>query len=807
MHCIATRHSFHSSQKTQLSVSAFSSVKSQSRLVSSRLVSSRLVRPVASAQTKPTLYSLTHTAYTRPYRTVTRPDRTVPFSSVPPFSLATLLFSQPTAAVSSFAHSFTRRLLMVKVCFTSFDPLRSLGSILSRSGTILNETTHDTQYLANIVNANKYKSTFVKSVALNHSNSSLINAKSSYATFCTASKPLITSFISTNHKNVTFNRFYTARSAEPKVELTRIVASVKAAAISTAAATATQQQKHESEVADVIASANKVKHALDALADKAVATAVKEDGLLSKDYSAMLDEAAAALTGASPQLPLSKEQLHVPAFATNTLALQSVYRATMRAAATADDLTGGLHRDRAFFVHDLARPERQYERWQRELPRLQPFYAVKCNPDARLLQTLRNKGASFDCASGEEIRAALATGASVDEIIFANPIKSISDLRYAASVGVRMMTFDNDAELLKIKAHAPEAQLVIRLLPDDSGSVMRFGSKFGADEADAPALLQLANQLGLSVIGTSFHIGSGCFDPTKYESAIAMCRRIHDVAHFDLGLPRMTLLDIGGGFSGATIDESIVEAQTKKIPPFEQFAGVINAALEAHFNTRDMGHVKCIAEPGRYFATSLSTLFTLIQGKRNVRKVAKAGEDVSSEPNKILLYVNDGVYGSFNNLMFDHAKVEPLTIAQLFADQKVAEPKAMSKIAAASAHESVARSMFHRLASVSTSASLSSQPRQPIASNQFAHSRAMRHSHAATSSSSLVTIFGNTCDSIDKLCQDYPMQGELTVGDWLMFKSMGAYTSAANSAGSGSGSGFNGFFGPSNIFVRSRADL
>lgn len=43
-------------------------------------------------------------------------------------------------------------------------------------------------------------------------------------------------------------------------------------------------------------------------------------------------------------------------------------------------------------------------------------------------------------------------------IIFANPSKMASQIRYAASVGVDIMTVDSEAELIKIKENMPYAQ-------------------------------------------------------------------------------------------------------------------------------------------------------------------------------------------------------------------------------------------------------------------------------------------------------------------------------------------------------------
>lgn len=47
------------------------------------------------------------------------------------------------------------------------------------------------------------------------------------------------------------------------------------------------------------------------------------------------------------------------------------------------------------------------------------------------------------------------------------------------------------------------------------------------------------------------------------------------------------------------------------------------------------------------------------------------------------------------------------------------------------------------------------------------------------------TVFGPTCDSLDTVVTGYQLP-EISVGDWLVFENMGAYSTAA-------GSNFNGF--------------
>ena len=57
-----------------------------------------------------------------------------------------------------------------------------------------------------------------------------------------------------------------------------------------------------------------------------------------------------------------------------------------------------------------------------------------------------------------EIKAVLGLSIPPDWIIYAHPCKQISHIQYAANVGVRVMTFDSELELYKVKTHFPSAK-------------------------------------------------------------------------------------------------------------------------------------------------------------------------------------------------------------------------------------------------------------------------------------------------------------------------------------------------------------
>lgn len=72
-------------------------------------------------------------------------------------------------------------------------------------------------------------------------------------------------------------------------------------------------------------------------------------------------------------------------------------------------------------------------------------------------------------------------------------------------------------------------RLVLRIATDDSKAVCRLSVKFGVPVKACRGLLERARELGLDVIGVSFHVGSGCTDPNAYTQAIADARCVFDI--------------------------------------------------------------------------------------------------------------------------------------------------------------------------------------------------------------------------------------------------------------------------------------
>lgn len=120
--------------------------------------------------------------------------------------------------------------------------------------------------------------------------------------------------------------------------------------------------------------------------------------------------------------------------------------------------TGTTSQDEPFYVFNIGDIVKKHQTWIEKMPRVVPHYAVKCNDNDVVLATLVALGTSFDCASKGEISKILNLGVNPSSIIFANPTKPNSHIRYAANNNVKTMTFDCDIELQKIQMYCPDAK-------------------------------------------------------------------------------------------------------------------------------------------------------------------------------------------------------------------------------------------------------------------------------------------------------------------------------------------------------------
>ena len=151
------------------------------------------------------------------------------------------------------------------------------------------------------------------------------------------------------------------------------------------------------------------------------------------------------------------------------------------------------------------------------------------------------------------------------------------------------------------------------------------------------------NVLQLKLIGFSFHVGSGCKSVESYYNAIKTCKSAYELAIKNN--VNITIIDIGGGFPGIHTENSI---------NIEEISEKINQAQQDFFSKEiEEEKIQFIAEPGRYFVEKSHTLVLNVIGKKRETYI---NEDTQETEEIVIYYLNDGVYGSFNCIYFDHKK-------------------------------------------------------------------------------------------------------------------------------------------------------
>ena len=327
----------------------------------------------------------------------------------------------------------------------------------------------------------------------------------------------------------------------------------------------------------------------------------------------------------------------------------------------------------------------QITKWHNEVPNIKPYYAVKSLPLENIIKHLASSNVNFDCASSNEIASVLKFS-NPQNIVFANPSKSLDDIKYANDRNVNVMVVDSIEEIIKMDSINPNLKKIIRIKSVENDSDIKFNSKFGATEDEVYALLDyiVNNKIknySDSFEGFSFHVGSKCKNEESYFLTI---KNIFD-NYFNYCIKKnlkIKIIDIGGGFTSYTNLTGLY----KILDPFYE-------QLKEH-------NIKLIAEPGRYFAEPSIDLYCKVIA-------------VKKRNNCYHITINDSVYSTFNGKLFDGQKYTPIPLWDSTDDEWVD-----------------------------------------------------------------CIIFGQTCDSIDVICQHIKLPLP-KIGNVFKFQNIGAYSLAA----------------------------
>jgi ornithine decarboxylase len=247
-------------------------------------------------------------------------------------------------------------------------------------------------------------------------------------------------------------------------------------------------------------------------------------------------------------------------------------------------------------VMDLNKVVAKYHDLCRAMPKAAIYYAVKANPLPDVLDRLAQTDSRFDVASVEEIRLCLSSGIAADRLSFGNTIKKPEAITFAHRVGVKLFSVDCASEIRKVAAHAPGAQICLRLLTSGTGAEWPLSRKFGCEPEMAAELLELAHSLGLVAYGLCFHVGSQQTDPTQWDTPIATAAQIFSQMRMR-GII-LELLNLGGGFPAT---------YRSNVPALTEYAAAIALSLDQHFG---LAQPRIAIEPGRCLVAEAGVIET-----------------------------------------------------------------------------------------------------------------------------------------------------------------------------------------------------
>jgi ornithine decarboxylase len=329
-----------------------------------------------------------------------------------------------------------------------------------------------------------------------------------------------------------------------------------------------------------------------------------------------------------------------------------------------------------------------------------PMYAVKANPEPQVLELVWESGIRhFDTASLGEVKM-IKTRFPDAVCHFMAPVRLPGHAKAAfETYGVTDYVVDCDFELDKLLGEVSDPtklRIFVRLAAQLGGALLELSSKFGTDPGEGARLLKRVVAAGAKPAMT-FHVGSQCLSPFSYAQAVEIVRRTIDRAKI-----KIVALDIGGGFPAPYINNDV--------PPYLWYFDTIKEAID----TLDIPGLPLLCEPGRALVAEGMSLITQVVLRKKDR-----------------LYINDGTYGSFDELTLPGFNADyPNRVFTLDAKGRV----------------------------------------RPLPGEM----RPFR-------------VYGPTCDTLDVLPRPQMLPDGIGPGDYIVFDAMGAYTVAVRTT-------FNGFY-------------
>ena len=249
------------------------------------------------------------------------------------------------------------------------------------------------------------------------------------------------------------------------------------------------------------------------------------------------------------------------------------------------------------YIYDLKQIRKHASFIKKSLPPFcRLFYAMKANPDKRILKVLDEIVDGFEAASAGEVQSAKAI--SEKPVIFGAPAKKDYELELIVKGETELTNIEIFHDATRLQYLADSAQknvsVVVRVNLQDnvSNSYLKMSgvpTQFGVDEQDIPQLLKkLSLSPNLEVKGFHFHAMSNNLDAEAHVRFIGLCleKAMDWQKKYEISV---SVVNIGGGVG---INYLNPEA------PFDWNA--LSKGLHNLYEQYKSNEIELIIEMGRY---------------------------------------------------------------------------------------------------------------------------------------------------------------------------------------------------------------
>lgn len=274
------------------------------------------------------------------------------------------------------------------------------------------------------------------------------------------------------------------------------------------------------------------------------------------------------------------------------------------------------------YVYDVDELERRFARL-RDLfgQHFSVSYAVKANPNVRLLAQMVPHVTTFDVSSYKEVERAIDAGCVPHKITFSGPAKRDAEIRGAIALGVGELVLESVHEAARADHWAADAgrrqDVLIRINP--ATGPKNFGvsfsgraSQFGIDEEDIETAISAVQGLGhLRLIGFHIYSGTNSLNPEAIAENFQIFADIFRRAcgHADLA-PEKLIFGSGFGLSYGGKDAPL---------DLEAVAALANPIIDALKSEPRFAGTECVLEMGRWLIGPVGWLLTSVVNEKRSR--------------------------------------------------------------------------------------------------------------------------------------------------------------------------------------------